>query len=100
MRSSGVCLCPKFLHSAPRFPEEGWGRIAGGHVSFSHAEVIDRDAVEAAKVAAEHHEPDVILLASTPSDGWGEDVVEAVRREAGSIEVEHLMLGAAAGSGS
>ncbi|MEM7425654.1 MAG: dihydropteroate synthase [Pseudomonadota bacterium] len=42
MRSDGVCLCPKFLHSASGFAESGYGRIAGGDVYFSHAEVIDR----------------------------------------------------------
>ncbi len=65
----------------------------------AHAEVIDRDAVEAARVAVEHHDPDVIVVASTPTDGWDEDVIEGVRHEAGTIEVEHLMLGAATGSG-
>lgn len=66
----------------------------------AHAEVIDRDAAEAARVAIAHHSPDVILLAGSAADGWGEDVVEAVRLEAGSIEVEHLMLGATSGSGA
>ena len=44
MRPSSVCISPKFLYSSAEAVDGQFGRIAGGHVWFSHASVIEPGA--------------------------------------------------------
>jgi hypothetical protein len=62
----------------------------------AEGEVIDRDAVEAAKVAAQSYSPDLILVASARGEAAIENSIEAVRECAGVIEVEHFIVDAEA----
>ena len=57
-------------------------------------EVIDRDAVAAAKVAVEAYSPDLILIASARGEAAMENAIEEIREHAGVIDVEHYIVDA------
>ena len=63
-------------------------------------EVVDRDAAEAARVAMESYDPDLILVASARGEASIEQAIESVREEAGTVEVEHFIVDAEATAGS